>query len=98
MEKEEDLEDAVGQAQLRLVLWLGLESDAARWSENIPDGQVAVYAETVSRTQCADYPSHDTSQSHNPSLAFSMNTRPVSWGSGAPLHWLSRTSQTPKER
>ena len=51
MEKEEDLADAEGQAQLRLVLWLGLESDAQQWTENIPDGQVVVYAKTVSSAE-----------------------------------------------
>ena len=48
VEKEEDLEDAKGGAQLRLLLWLGLDGDSPRWCENISDGQIAVYAETVS--------------------------------------------------
>jgi hypothetical protein len=45
VEKEDDIKDALATAQLRMVLWLGLENDAKRWSESVPEGQIAVYAE-----------------------------------------------------
>jgi hypothetical protein len=35
-----------GHAQIRVLLWLGLEKYANRWFENVSEGSVAVFAET----------------------------------------------------
>jgi len=47
VEKEEELEDLKDRAQLRVMLWVGLEEDQSKWNEQGPGGQVAVFAETV---------------------------------------------------
>ena len=47
VEKEEDLKEISAYSQLRLVLWLGFDHDAKRWTDYIPGGQIAVYAEMV---------------------------------------------------
>lgn len=48
MEKEEELKDLKHRAQVRLILWLGLEKDQQNWKECYGDGEVTLYAETVS--------------------------------------------------
>lgn len=48
MEKEEDIKDMEGGAQIRVLLWLGLEQDQSKWTMHTPGGEVAVFAETVS--------------------------------------------------
>ena len=48
MEKEEELAECTNGCQLRLLLWLGFESDMANWTEFCPGGELATYAETVS--------------------------------------------------
>ena len=48
MEKEEELKDRKERAQLRLQIWLGLAKQQSEWKRDIPCGEVAVYAETVS--------------------------------------------------
>ena len=35
-------------AQVRLLLWLGLEKDQEKWKEHCGSGEIAVFAETVS--------------------------------------------------
>ena len=47
-EKEEELNDVKQRAQVRLVLWLGLEKDQQNWKECCGDGELTLYAETVS--------------------------------------------------
>ena len=47
VEKLEDLEDQKGGAQVRLLLWLGLEQFQSEWAKEAIGGNVAVYAETV---------------------------------------------------
>ena len=47
VEKLEDLEDQKGGAQVRLLLWLGLEQFQSEWAKEAIGGKVAVYAETV---------------------------------------------------
>ena len=49
MEKEEELKDLKDRAQVRLLLWLGLEKDQEKWTECCGGGEVAVFAETVSQ-------------------------------------------------
>lgn len=48
MQKEEELKDRKERAQVRLQIWLGLAKLQAEWKQDIPCGEVAVYAETVS--------------------------------------------------
>ena len=48
VEKEEELKELQHRAQVRLVLWLGLEKDQQNWTECCAGGEVTVYAETVS--------------------------------------------------
>ncbi|KAL5474945.1 hypothetical protein EMCRGX_G026978 [Ephydatia muelleri] len=48
--KEEDLEGAVGRAQMQVVVWLGKEEEHRVWSQNMPGGELAVFAEAVSVT------------------------------------------------
>ena len=43
--KEEDLEGAVGRAQLQVLVWLGREEEHRVWSQNTPGGEIAVFAE-----------------------------------------------------
>ena len=47
VEKLENLEDQKGGAQVRLLLWLGLEQFQSEWAKEAIGGNVAVYAETV---------------------------------------------------
>ena len=47
VEKEEEMEDLKDRAQLRVMLWLGLEEDQNKWNEQGPGGVVAIFAETV---------------------------------------------------
>ena len=49
VEKEEELKDLKDRAQVRLLLWLGLEKDQEKWTECCGGGEVAVFAETVSK-------------------------------------------------
>ena len=51
VKKQEELEELKDRAQLRLLLWLGLEKDQTTWTDNIPGGDVATFAETVSKQQ-----------------------------------------------
>ncbi|KAL5471557.1 hypothetical protein EMCRGX_G029682 [Ephydatia muelleri] len=46
VKKLEDLEDQKGGAQVRLLLWLGLEQFQSEWAKEAMGGNVAVYAET----------------------------------------------------
>ncbi|KAL5471556.1 hypothetical protein EMCRGX_G029681 [Ephydatia muelleri] len=46
VEKLEDLVDQKGGAQVRLLLWLGLEQFQSEWAKEAMGGNVAVYAET----------------------------------------------------
>ena len=58
VEKEEELKDLKDRAQVRLLLWLGLEKDQGKWTECCGGGEVAVFAETVSNQllmQCLNY-------------------------------------------
>ena len=48
VEKEEELKDLKDRAQVRMLLWLGLEKDQEKWTECCGGGEVAVFAETVS--------------------------------------------------
>ena len=48
VKKEEDLEELEDRAQVRLLLWLGLEQDQSEWTRAAPGGEIAVFAETVS--------------------------------------------------
>ena len=48
MEKEEELNDVKARAQVRLVLWLGMEKDQQNWKECCGDGEITLHAETVS--------------------------------------------------
>ena len=45
--KPEDLEDQKDGAQVRLLLWLGLEQFQSEWAKEAIGGNIAVYAETV---------------------------------------------------
>ena len=47
MQKQEELEDLKDGAQVRLMLWLGLEKDQEMWTEHVPGGDLATFAETV---------------------------------------------------
>ena len=47
VEKLGDLEDQKGGAQVRLLLWLGLEQFQSDWAKEAVGGNIAVYAETV---------------------------------------------------
>ena len=49
--KLEDLEDQKGGAQVRLLLWLGLEQFQGEWAKEAIGGNIAVYAETVGRSR-----------------------------------------------
>ena len=51
VEKEEELKDLKDRAQVRMLLWLGLEKDQEKWTECCGGGEVAVFAETVSGVQ-----------------------------------------------
>ena len=48
MKKPEELANAKERAQVRVLLWLGLEKDQAMWTEHAPGGSLATFAETVS--------------------------------------------------
>ena len=65
VEKEEELKDLKDRAQVRFLLWLGLEKDQEKWTECCGGGEVAVFAETVSlkpHTTCCTlaYQHHNT--------------------------------------
>ena len=47
VKKQKELEDMKDRAQVRLMLWLGLEKDQTKWTDNIPGGDLATFAETV---------------------------------------------------
>ena len=61
MKKEEDLKEQKGGAQVRLLLWLGLEQFRAKWASGSggKGGEVAVFAETVSGSACLLVPCWD---------------------------------------
>lgn len=48
MQKGEELRDLKDRAQVRLLLWLGLEKDQDMWAECCGGGDVDYFAETVS--------------------------------------------------
>ena len=48
VKKQEELEELKDRAQIRLMLWLGLEKDQTTWTEHVPGGDLATFAETVS--------------------------------------------------
>ncbi|KAL5471562.1 hypothetical protein EMCRGX_G029688 [Ephydatia muelleri] len=52
VEKLEDLEDQKGGAQVRLLLWLGLEQFQSEWAKEAMGENVAVYAETYENQAC----------------------------------------------
>ena len=53
VQKVEELEDLKDGAQVRLLLWLGLEKDCKEWTKHCPGGEVATFAETVSLALCS---------------------------------------------
>ncbi len=48
LSKEEEMKECTSGAQLRLMLWLGLEKDQREWTQHAPGGKLATFAETVS--------------------------------------------------
>jgi len=44
--KQKELEDLNDHAQVRLLLWLGLEKYQDRWRDNV-SGDISTFAETV---------------------------------------------------
>jgi hypothetical protein len=47
VQKKKELEELKDRAQIRLMLWLGLEKDQAMWTEHVSGGDLATFAETV---------------------------------------------------